>query len=305
MYGGQPQQFGQPGMPGAMPGGPPVYSYSPPVHPNEQAKAGEPGSPAPAAAQMPMGAPPMGFPGAPMGFPGAGFPGAGFHAPGQAPPLPNMFANLVPGMAQMQGGHPGVPPPFFGHPGVPQFAATAPGQPAAPYSMAPPGYQQPFMQPPAAPAVPGQPQPSFSYVPPQPAQQQYMQQPGYAPAQQAPMTRVVQHTGQPQPQPQQPAVEKILVSISGRDGVNDVINGTFNSIGEHGGRYSFTKPTNEGPIYLYYDQASDNWCVGDQIGSQSYYAVCGPSNGQDMAQQWRVWTGEEWEVDPKMQATIH
>ena len=43
----------------------------------------------------------------------------------------------------------------------------------------------------------------------------------------------------------------------------------FNSIGEHGGRYSFQKPTNEGPIYLYYDQSSDNWCVGDQIGSQS------------------------------------
>jgi len=64
-------------------------------------------------------------------------------------------------------------------------------------------------------------------------------------------------------------------------------------------------PTNEGPIYLYYDQPSDNWCIGDQIGSQSYYAVCGPSNGQDMAQQWRVWTGDEWEVDMRMTATIH
>jgi hypothetical protein len=100
-------------------------------------------------------------------------------------------------------------------------------------------------------------------------------------------------------------VERILVTISGREGVNDVINGAFQSIGEHGGRYSFSKPTNEGPIYLYYDQASDNWCIGDQIGSQSYYAVCGPSNGQDMAQQWRVWTGDEWEVDMRMTATIH
>merc|ERR1719197_228443 len=144
---------------------------------------------------------------------------------------------------------------------------------------------------------------SFSYVPPQPQpyMQGFAQQPSYAPA---PVTRVVQHSVQQQPAAQQ-AVEKILVSISGRDGVNDVINGTFNSIGEHGGRYSFQKPTNEGPIYLYYDQASDNWCVGDQIGSQSYYAVCGPSNGQDMAQQWRVWTGDEWEVDMRMTATIH
>jgi len=33
--------------------------------------------------------------------------------------------------------------------------------------------------------------------------------------------------------------------------------------------------------------------------------VCGPSNGQDMAQQWRVWTGDEWEVDMRMTATIH
>merc|ERR1711924_253361 len=27
------------------------------------------------------------------------------------------------------------------------------------------------------------------------------------------------------------------------------------------------------------------WCIGEQLGSQSYYAVCGPSEGQDMAQQ--------------------
>ena len=99
-------------------------------------------------------------------------------------------------------------------------------------------------------------------------------------------------------------MERILVTISGREGVNDVINGAFQSIGEHGGRYSFSKPTNEGPIYLYYDQASDNWCIGDQIGSQSYYAVCGPSNGEDMAQEWRIWTGDTWENDPKIMATI-
>jgi hypothetical protein len=146
-------------------------------------------------------------------------------------------------------------------------------------------------------------QPAPSYAPPAMAGQPYGQ-PTYAqPA------RVVQYSQSPPaaqaPAPAAPAVERILVTISGREGVNDVINGAFQSIGEHGGRYSFSKPTNEGPIYLYYDQASDNWCIGDQIGSQSYYAVCGPSNGQDMAQQWRVWTGDEWEVDMRMTATIH
>merc|ERR1719271_2289115 len=146
-------------------------------------------------------------------------------------------------------------------------------------------------QPPMPAAAPsyGQPVPQYSYAPPP---QQMFAEP-----------RPVQ-PGMFMP-PAAPAVERILVTISGREGVNDVINGAFQSIGEHGGRYSFSKPTNEGPIYLYYDQASDNWCIGDQIGSQSYYAVCGPSNGQDMAQQWRVWTGDEWEVDMRMTATIH
>ena len=68
--------------------------------------------------------------------------------------------------------------------------------------------------------------------------------------------------------------------------------GRYTSCGEHGGRYCFYAPTNEGPIYLYFDQAADNWCIGDQIGSQSYYAVCGPSNGEDMMQEWRIWTGD-------------
>jgi hypothetical protein len=157
------------------------------------------------------------------------------------------------------------------------------------------------MQQPGLSYVPQQ-QPAPSYAPPAIAAQPAYGQPA----------RVVQYSQNPAPMPAQapaapaaPTVERILVTISGREGVNDVINGAFQSIGEHGGRYSFSKPTNEGPIYLYYDQASDNWCVGDQIGSQSYYAVCGPSNGQDMAQQWRVWTGDEWEVDMRMTATIH
>jgi hypothetical protein len=133
-------------------------------------------------------------------------------------------------------------------------------------------------------------QPTASYAP-QAVYSQYPQQ------------RVVQ--GAPAaPAPAPVAEEKITVMMTGRDGVNDVINGTFTSCGNHGGRYCFYAPTNEGPIYLYYDQAADNWCIGDQIGSQSYYAVCGPSNGEDMAQEWRIWTGDNWENDPKIVATI-
>jgi hypothetical protein len=225
--------------------------------------------------------------------------------------MPNMFANLLGGL--------GGPMPMGQQMGHPMAPMPHPMQQMAPHPMQqmpqqyPGGHMAPqqYMQAPApaqpAPVYQGAPQ-QFSYVPQQHAQ-------SYAPPiQQAPNypapVRVVQHA-QPQPQqvahqqPAQPGVERILVTINGREGVNDVINGAFQSIGEHGGRYSFSKSTNEGPIYLYYDQASDNWCIGDQIGSQSYYAVCGPSNGQDMAQQWRIWTGDEWEVDPKMTATIH
>jgi hypothetical protein len=176
------------------------------------------------------------------------------------------------------------------------FAEPRPVQQAPMYMPQGQPVQQPGLS-----YVPQQ-QPAASYAPPAMAAQPAYGQPTYAqPA------RVVQYSQQPAPAqaPAAPTVERILVTMSGRDGVNDVINGAFQSIGEHGGRYSFSKPTNEGPIYLYYDQASDNWCIGDQIGSQSYYAVCGPSNGQDMAQQWRVWTGEEWEVDMRMTATIH
>merc|ERR1719440_456300 len=175
---------------------------------------------------------------------------------------------------------------------MPQYSYAPPPQ------MHPPVQQAPVYMPQAPPVQ----QPGASYAPPA--------HPTYAQPAYAQPARVVQYSQSPPaavqaPAPAAPAVERILVTISGREGVNDVINGAFQSIGEHGGRYSLSKPTNEGPIYLYYDQASDNWCIGDQIGSQSYYAVCGPSNGQDMAQGWRVWTGEEWEVDPKMQATIH
>lgn len=57
---------------------------------------------------------------------------------------------------------------------------------------------------------------------------------------------VKQAQQQPAPQPE----EKITVNITGREGVNDVINGTYTSCGEHGGRYCFYAPTNEVPIYL-------------------------------------------------------
>merc|ERR1719421_2811578 len=188
---------------------------------------------------------------------------------------------------------------------------VAPSYPQAmpQYSYAPP--PQIFAEPRPVPQAPvympqGQPvqQPGLSYVPQQQPAASYAPpamaaQPAYAQPTYAQPARVVQYSQNPPapapaPAPAAPAVERFFVTIGGREGVNDVINGAFQSIGEHGGRYSFSKPTNEGPIYLYYDQASDNWCIGDQIGSQSYYAVCGLSNGQDMAQQWRVWTGDEW-----------
>jgi hypothetical protein len=269
-----------------------------------------------------MGMMPGGMPG---GMAGMGMPMPGMEHHGQR--QPNLFANLLQGFGpmpqvglgpmqhmpppQMPGMGMGAPMP---HPMQQQFApgpAMAPPQPHAEYLHA--GYLPPHA-PAGAPVYPGgyqgPPQQQFSYVPQQPAASYappIQQAPSYAPA----PVRVVQHVPQHQPasQPMQQqapqSVERILVTINGREGVNDVINGAFQSIGEHGGRYSFSKSTNEGPIYLYYDQASDNWCIGDQIGSQSYYAVCGPSNGQDMAQQWRIWTGDEWEVDPKMTATIH
>merc|ERR1719473_10051 len=168
---------------------------------------------------------------------------------------------------------------------IPQYAAAPSYAPPVQYG----SYVGPAQSyaPPIQAGVPMQ--GAQSYVPAYAGQPRYVQQ-------KAPVV-------QQQPAPA-PAEEKITVTIQGREGVNDVINGTFQSCGDHGGRYCFYAPTNEGPIYLYYDQAADNWCIGDQIGSQSYYAVCGPSNGEDMAQEWRIWTGEAWENDPKIVATI-
>merc|ERR1719316_567635 len=129
------------------------------------------------------------------------------------------------------------------------------------YSYAPPPQMHPVQQGQAfMPPAPPQQQPAASYAPPA--------QPTYAQPAYAQPARVVQYSQSPPAAAQAPApapaptVERILVTISGREGVNDVINGAFQSIGEHGGRYCFSKPTNEGPIYLYYDQASDNWCIG-------------------------------------------
>merc|ERR1719238_13908 len=255
-----------------------------------------------------------------MGMGMQGMPHAGMGAPGQGRGMPNLFANILNGGLGGMGGF-GGPPAMGPHMGMPaQYPAMPPAMPSQypqhvpQYSYAPP--PQIYAEPrpvPQAPVYMPQPQPGqqLSYVPQQQAAPSYAPPAMAAQPTYAQPARVVQYSQPPAapaaPAPPAPAatVERILVTISGREGVNDVINGAFQSIGEHGGRYSFSKPTNEGPIYLYYDQASDNWCIGDQIGSQSYYAVCGPSNGQDMAQQWRVWTGDEWEVDMRMTATIH
>merc|ERR1719199_397184 len=192
------------------------------------------------------------------------------------------------------GGMPGLPPMGMGH-----FGAAPPlGQFARP-PMAQMSMPQPMGLPPAV---------SFNYgapVQPQPVMgQPYAAQPYGAPV----MRQVVQSHRPPVIQQAAPApVEEsapITVILSGRTGVNDVVNGTYTSCGEYGGRYYFSMATNEGPIYLYYDQASDNWCIGEELGSQSYYAVCGPSEGQDMAQQWRIWTGEAWETDDTLRADI-
>merc|ERR1719424_1674157 len=212
---------------------------------------------------------------------------------GMGQPMPPMAPPMGAPMGAPMGQPMGQP---MGHPMAPPMAPM----PTSPMSMpAPiPQYQMPAQS---------MSMPTQSYAPPiqyagsyvGPAQSYIPDQPAYG------QPRVIQQKAPVvQQQPAAQAEEKITVSITGREGVNDVINGTFQSCGDHGGRYCFYAPTNEGPIYLYYDQAADNWCIGDQIGSQSYYAVCGPSNGEDMAQEWRIWTGEAWENDARIVATI-
>lgn len=101
----------------------------------------------------------------------------------------------------------------------------------------------------------------------------------------------------------------VRVTVTGREGVNDCINAVYTTCGEYKGRWCFltrqTCTTSEPqPIYLYYDPATDCWCIGDSIGSRSYYAVCGPSKGQDLAQPWRIWEGKRWANDLWIRAAI-
>merc|ERR1719375_3056895 len=106
---------------------------------------------------------------------------------------------------------------------MPQYSYAPPPQ------MHPPVQQAPVYMPQAPPVQ----QPGLSYVPQQQPAASYAPpaQPTYAqPA------RVVQYSQSPPaavqaPAPAAPAVERILVTISGREGVNDVINGAFQSIG--------------------------------------------------------------------------
>lgn len=228
---------------------------------------------------FPMGAPGFGMPmGAPMGMPmgGMGMPmGAPMGHPMGAP----MGAPM---------GHPGAPMNY----GVPQGYSTV--TPAGfPHSTS--FHGQP---------IPGHPaygQRPVSYAPAPPMQAAPPQH-----AQYAQHAQPIQHAQPPPPEEEAGP----SVTISGREGVNDVANGVYQQCGEHGGRYCFTAPTNEGPIYLYFDEPTDNWCIGEAIGSQSYYAVCGPAGstaehaGADMQQVWRIWNGASWEEDPKMVATI-
>merc|ERR1719424_2199187 len=237
---------------------------------------------------MPPMAPPMGAPmGAPMGQP-----------MGQP-----MGHPMAPPMAPMPTSPMSMPAP------IPQYQMPAQSMSMPTQSYAPPiQYAGSYVGPAQSYAAQSYGAQSYgaqsygaqSYAPPIQSAQSYIPgQPAYG------QPRVIQQKAPVvQQQPAAQAEEKITVSITGREGVNDVINGTFQSCGDHGGRYCFYAPTNEGPIYLYYDQAADNWCIGDQIGSQSYYAVCGPSNGEDMAQEWRIWTGEAWENDARIVATI-
>merc|ERR1739848_270021 len=75
-----------------------------------------------------------------------------------------------------------------------------------------------------------------------------------------------QYAGQPRvirqaPVQKAPEQQPITVTLTGRQGVNDVVNGVYTSCGEYNGRYYFMAQTSEGPISLYYDQGSDNWCI--------------------------------------------
>merc|ERR1719443_1995678 len=131
-----------------------------------------------------------------------------------------------------------MPGPMPGH-----MPAGMPGMPM--------GMPMMYGQPAQAPA-PAYVQPQRSYAPVATAAVQSYAPPAQPTASYAPQAysqypqRVVQQSAPAPAAPAPVAEEKITVMIAGRDGVNDVINGTFTSCGNHGGRYCFYAPTNEG-----------------------------------------------------------
>merc|ERR1719174_1285851 len=133
---------------GAANGGP-MYSYSPPIHPDAQAGF-PPASPTPS----PMD------PAAVGGFPG--FPGAGMGPMGQGRGMPSLFANILSGGLGGFGAPPGMGPPMGM---MPQHMPPSYPQPGPQYSYAPP--PQIFAEPRPVPQAP-------MYMP----QGQPMQQPG-------------------------------------------------------------------------------------------------------------------------------
>merc|ERR1719281_2364079 len=131
--------------------------------------------------------------------------------------------------------------------GLPPLGAFGARPPMPPMGMPQP---QPMGLPPAV---------SFNYgapVQPQPVMGHYQGQPYAAQPYGAPVRVVQSHRppviqqAAPAPLPEQSAPMP-EVTLSGRTGVNDVVNGTYVSCGEYGGRYYFSMATNEGPIYLY------------------------------------------------------
>jgi len=124
---------------------------------------------------------------------------------------------------------------------------------------------------------------------------------------------------------------KVSISIQNREGMNaEGINGTWNFWKVRNGRLAFFreifeesedaqpeedaaleaeditgKPLIVLRLFLFYDRILNMWLVtdtGDVDGM--IVADCGPAGESDLEQVWRVWSGDGWEPDERVSATV-